>query len=78
MNRTRVRAIFAWLRLRAEDRLVQENDRSIEEEIFSAARVFALQQVFLDTLFTRDEKKRFFSPGLEISRYLSSIIEKVA
>lgn len=50
----------------------------MEEEIFSAARVFALQQVFLDTLFTRDEKKRFFSPGLEISRYLSSIIEKVA
>lgn len=78
MNRTRVRAIFAWLRLRAEDRLVQENDRSMEGEIFSAARVFALQQVFLDTLFTRDEKKRFFSSGLEISRYLSSIIEKVA
>lgn len=55
MNRTRVRAIFARLRLRAED---ARDDRSIDRgrNLFNRVYSLTLQQVFFDT--EKDEKKR--------------------
>lgn len=59
MNRTRVRAIFARLRLRAED---ARDDRSIDRgrNLFNRVYSLTLQQVFFDALFhtEKDEKKR--------------------
>lgn len=70
MNRTRVRAIFARLRLRAED---ARNDRSIEEEIFSTVYIRLRYNKFSSTLsFTRDERERCWIIFLQnISRHLN-------